>query len=133
VIGAPLDSRVMQEEVFGPILPIVEVNSVREVIDWVNDRPAPLAVYVFAEAADVAEQILQSTGSGDAGVNECTIHPILNDFPFGGLGTPAWAATTDAGDLRRSPILAGCCTTGPRSTLVSATRHTPRTSGRERS
>jgi aldehyde dehydrogenase (NAD+) len=72
--------------VFGPILPIVEVNSVREAIDWVNDRPAPLAVYVFAEAPDVAEEILQGTGSGDAGVNECTIHPILNDFPFGGLG-----------------------------------------------
>jgi aldehyde dehydrogenase (NAD+) len=86
LIDAPLDSPVMREEVFGPIPPIVEVNSVREVIDWINGRPAPLAVYVFAEAADVAEQILQSTGSGDAGVNECTIHPILNDFPFGGLG-----------------------------------------------
>jgi aldehyde dehydrogenase (NAD+) len=86
MIDAPLDSPVMQEEVFGPILPIVEVRSVREAIDWVNDRPAPLAVYVFAEEADVADRILQGTGSGDAGVNECTIHPILNDFPFGGLG-----------------------------------------------
>lgn len=86
LVDCPLDSQVMEEEVFGPILPIVEVNSVQDVIEWVNSRPAPLGLYVFSENADVAERILDGTGSGDAGVNECTIHPILNDFPFGGLG-----------------------------------------------
>lgn len=86
LVDPPLDSQVMVEEVFGPILPIVEIDSVEKVIDWVISRPAPLALYVFCEAETVTDAILDGTGSGDAGVNECTIHPTLANFPFGGLG-----------------------------------------------
>jgi acyl-CoA reductase-like NAD-dependent aldehyde dehydrogenase len=76
----------MQEEVFGPILPVLEVDSVEEVIDFVNARPSPLGLYVFAEDRAVTEQILNSTCSGDAAVNECTLQPIVHDLPFGGVG-----------------------------------------------
>jgi aldehyde dehydrogenase (NAD+) len=86
LVDPPLDSQVMVEEVFGPILPIVEIDSVEKVIDWVNSRPAPLALYVFSEDETATDALLEGTGSGDAGVNECTIHPVLTDFPFGGLG-----------------------------------------------
>src|SRR5262249_47294831 len=55
------NSLVMQEEVFGPILPILEVDNVKEVIDFVNARPSPLGLYVFAEDQSVSEQILAST------------------------------------------------------------------------
>ncbi len=79
-------SPAMQEEVFGPILPVLEVDSVEEAIEFVNARPSPLGLYLFAEDQSVTEQILNSTSSGDAGVNECTLQPIIHDLPFGGVG-----------------------------------------------
>lgn len=86
LVNVPPDSPVMQEEIFGPILPVLEVESVRQVIDFVNSRPSPLGLYVFAEDERVAEQILGSTASGDAVVNDCTIQPLVPDLPFGGVG-----------------------------------------------
>src|SRR5207244_3363943 len=80
------DSPVMQDEIFGPILPVLEVESVRQVIDFVNARPSPLGLYLFAEDQSVTEQILNATTSGDAVVNDCTIHPLIPDLPFGGVG-----------------------------------------------
>src|SRR5215467_4263538 len=80
------DSPVMQEEIFGPILPILEVSKVEEVIDFVNARPSPLGLYLFAEDQSVTEQILASTTSGDAAANDCAVHPIIHDLPFGGVG-----------------------------------------------
>jgi aldehyde dehydrogenase (NAD+) len=55
-------------------------------IDFVNARPSPLGLYVFSEDQAVAEQILDSTASGDAAVNDCTVQPIVHDLPFGGVG-----------------------------------------------
>ena len=80
------DSPVMQEEIFGPILPILEVGHVNEVIDFANARTSPLGLYLFAEDRSVTEQILASTTSGAAVVNDCTIQPIVHDLPFGGVG-----------------------------------------------
>jgi acyl-CoA reductase-like NAD-dependent aldehyde dehydrogenase len=71
LVDVPVDSPIMQEEVFGPILPVLEIESIDEVIDWVNERPRPLGLYVFAEEEDVAERILDATNSGDACVNDC--------------------------------------------------------------
>jgi acyl-CoA reductase-like NAD-dependent aldehyde dehydrogenase len=79
-------SPVMEEEIFGPILPVLEVGSVQEVIDFVNARPSPLGLYVFAEDRRVTDQILNATTSGDAAVNDCTIQPLIHDLPFGGVG-----------------------------------------------
>jgi aldehyde dehydrogenase (NAD+) len=80
------NSPIMQEEVFGPILPVLEIESVEAVIKWVNDRPSPLGLYVFSEDLAVAEQILGATSSGDAVVNDCAIHPLFPELPFGGVG-----------------------------------------------
>jgi aldehyde dehydrogenase (NAD+) len=86
LVNVPPDSPAMQEEIFGPILPVLEVNSVQQVVDFVNGRPSPLGLYIFAEDQKVAEQILNSTASGDAAVNDCTIQPLIPDLPFGGVG-----------------------------------------------
>jgi len=86
LVNVSPDSPVMQEEIFGPILPVLEVENVQHVIDFVNARPSPLGLYVFAEDQHVAEQILDSTTSGDAAVNDCTIQPLIPDLPFGGVG-----------------------------------------------
>jgi acyl-CoA reductase-like NAD-dependent aldehyde dehydrogenase len=80
------DAPVMQEEIFGPILPVLDVESLEQVINFVNARPSPLGLYVFAEDRHVVEQILDSTTSGDAAVNDCTIQPPIPDLPFGGVG-----------------------------------------------
>jgi aldehyde dehydrogenase (NAD+) len=86
LVNVSPDSPVMQEEIFGPILPILEVDDVKEAIDFVNARPSPLGLYVFTEDQAVVEQILNSTASGDAAVNDCTVQPIIHDLPFGGVG-----------------------------------------------
>ena len=86
LIDVPLDAPIMQDEVFGPILPVLESDSVEAVIQWVNSRPRPLGLYVFAENIGVAERILDRTESGDAAINDCTIHPMIPDLPFGGVG-----------------------------------------------
>jgi aldehyde dehydrogenase (NAD+) len=57
----------MQEEIFGPILPVIEVNDVQEVIDFINARPSPLGLYLFSEDQAVTQQILNSTPSGMQG------------------------------------------------------------------
>ena len=80
------DSAIMQEEVFGPILPVLEIDSVEAVIEFVNRRPPPLGLYVFAEDLNVAERIFDETESGDGCINECTIHPLVPELPFGGVG-----------------------------------------------
>jgi acyl-CoA reductase-like NAD-dependent aldehyde dehydrogenase len=86
LVNVPPNSPVMQEEIFGPILPVLEVDSVEQVINFVNDRPSPLGLYIFAEDRIATEQILDLTTSGDAVVNDCTVHPLIHDLPFGGVG-----------------------------------------------
>jgi aldehyde dehydrogenase (NAD+) len=86
LVDVAVDSPIMQEEVFGPILPVLEIGSVDAVVEWVNSRPSPLGLYVFAEDDEVVEQILSNTRSGDAEVNDCAIHPLFPELPFGGVG-----------------------------------------------
>ncbi len=86
LVDVSVDSPIMQEEVFGPILPVLEISSIEAVIQWVNSRPAPLGLYVFAEDISVAERILEATRSGDAVVNDCALHPLIQELPFGGVG-----------------------------------------------
>jgi acyl-CoA reductase-like NAD-dependent aldehyde dehydrogenase len=86
LVDVSLDSPIMQDEVFGPILPILEIDSVDKVVDWVNEHPEPLGLYVFAEDEDVVEEILERTSSGDACVNDCSVHPLIPELPFGGVG-----------------------------------------------
>jgi acyl-CoA reductase-like NAD-dependent aldehyde dehydrogenase len=86
LVDVPVDSPIMQDEVFGPILPVLEIDSVEKVIDWVNERPEPLGLYVFSGDDDVTERILDATSSGDVCVNDCAVHPLVPELPFGGVG-----------------------------------------------
>ena len=80
------ESPVMQEEIFGPILPVLEVGDVQEVIEFVNSRPSPLGLYLFSEDRSTNERILNSTSSGGAVVNDCALQPLMHELPFGGVG-----------------------------------------------
>ncbi len=82
----------MQEEIFGPILPVVPYSTVEQAIEYVNDRPRPLALYYFDSDASRAEMVLERTVSGGACINECVAHVAQNDLPFGGVGPSGMGA-----------------------------------------
>ncbi|MEO0493638.1 MAG: aldehyde dehydrogenase family protein [Actinomycetota bacterium] len=86
IVDPDLDSPVMTEEIFGPILPVVTVESMDDAVAVVNGREKPLALYVFAEDSDAADALLDATSSGGACVNHVLIHITPPDLPFGGVG-----------------------------------------------
>jgi aldehyde dehydrogenase (NAD+) len=86
--GAPL----MSEEIFGPVLPVLTVPTIEAAIDFVNDRPKPLALYLFTGSRAVREQVLTSTTSGGAVVNHLTMHCLVPQLPFGGVGNSGMGA-----------------------------------------
>jgi acyl-CoA reductase-like NAD-dependent aldehyde dehydrogenase len=86
VLGAPDDSRLMREEIFGPILPVVPYRTLDEAIGYVNARPRPLALYVFDHDGASVARVLAETVSGGACVNETLLQLGQDDLPFGGVG-----------------------------------------------
>jgi len=77
---------VMAEEIFGPILPIVAVDTMDEAVRYVGDRPRPLAVYYFGSDAAEIERISRETACGGLVVNDLMMHFLQDDLPFGGVG-----------------------------------------------
>ena len=80
------DDEVMQEEIFGPILPVLEFKDVDDVIKIINSKPKPLALYYFSEDNSKIKKILYSTSSGGVTINDTVIHVASNSIPFGGVG-----------------------------------------------
>ena len=78
--------RIMQEEIFGPVLPVLPYTSLKKVIQYINDHPRPLALYVFTHDRQMADQIISHTRSGGVTVNDCALHAVQHDLPFGGIG-----------------------------------------------
>jgi aldehyde dehydrogenase (NAD+) len=81
-----VDSAIMQNEIFGPILPILTFNNLNEVITFINRKEKPLALYYFSENRKKQKDFLNRTFSGDAGINEVVIHFSNFSLPFGGVG-----------------------------------------------
>lgn len=79
-------SAIMREEIFGPILPIMTVDSVEQAISYINKNDKPLALYVFSNNKAVCEQVLKSTSSGGAIANDTLMHAAIKTLPFGGVG-----------------------------------------------
>lgn len=92
VIDPPVDSQLMQEEIFGPILPILPYDTLNDAIDFVNGRDHPLALYVYAKDKSVARSVLERTLSGGASVNASMLHMSVEDMPFGGVGASGQGA-----------------------------------------
>ena len=79
------DSAVMREEIFGPVLPMMEIGDVEEAINFILDREKPLAMYVFAEEG-VARRVFDHTSSGGGCINDTIMHIANEHLPFGGVG-----------------------------------------------
>lgn len=86
VINPAADLRLMQEEIFGPVIPIIGVGHVDDAIDYINERPRPLALYLFASQQKEIDRVLSKTISGGVTVNDVIQHVGCEDLPFGGTG-----------------------------------------------
>jgi coniferyl-aldehyde dehydrogenase len=86
VLDATEEMLVLNEEIFGPILPILTYRKLDEAIAYVNDRPRPLALYYFGRTRAAIERILAETVSGGVTLNETLLHLVQDDLPFGGVG-----------------------------------------------
>lgn len=81
-LGHPL----MQEEIFGPLLPVLEVPDLGAAIKFVRERPKPLALYLFTNDSRAREEVLQRTSFGGGCVNDTAVYYIATQMPFGGVG-----------------------------------------------
>ena len=82
----------MQEEIFGPILPVIGCDNLDEAIDFINKRPKPLALYIFSENKKAINKTILSTSSGGVCVNDVVSHIINPELPFGGIGQSGMGA-----------------------------------------
>ena len=86
VTGVNQEMTLMQEEIFGPLLPVMTYKHLDEALDYVNDRERPLALYLFTNDKTVQDQVIKSTISGGVTLNDCVLHAAQHDMPFGGVG-----------------------------------------------
>lgn len=86
VVNPGDDMLVMQDEIFGPILNIKTYQRVDECLEYINNRPRPLALYYFGKDAAEQERVLQETTAGGVSVNDVCMHYACDDLPFGGVG-----------------------------------------------
>lgn len=90
--GAADDSPVMQEEIFGPILPVQEFEQLDHALALLRDRPTPLALYLFTGDRATQQRVLDATRSGGACLNDTLTHMVGHDLPFGGFGESGMGA-----------------------------------------
>ncbi len=92
VFNTQPDMQVMQEEIFGPILPVLPYDSLDEAISFINARPRPLALYWFGRDAAAQDRVLKNTVSGGVCINDTLMHVAHDNLPFGGVGDSGWGA-----------------------------------------
>lgn len=80
-------AKVLEEEIFGPILPVMTFEDLREVVEYVNNRNKPLALYYFSEDENNIKRIIKETSSGGVTINDTILHVGTPNLPFGGVGT----------------------------------------------
>ena len=104
-ISAP----VMQDEIFGPILPMVEIDNVAEAIAFINSKPHPLALYVFSEDDRAIDAVIERTTAGGVTVNGTILHISNPNLPFGGVGESGMGAYHGKSSIdifqHRKPVL----------------------------
>jgi coniferyl-aldehyde dehydrogenase len=92
VLNPTDDMKVMQDEIFGPILPLKSYNETKDAVAYINDHPRPLGLYYFGDDANEREMVLNNTTSGGVTVNDVIFHVAQEDLPFGGVGPSGMGA-----------------------------------------
>lgn len=81
----PLHARIMEEEIFGPVLPVITYSSEEEVINLINSKPKPLALYIFSNRKSFQSRVMRETTAGSACINDCVLQFTHPNLPFGGV------------------------------------------------
>lgn len=92
VINPDFDSRIMQEEIFGPLLPVIEMEDIESCIDYINTGERPLALYYFGHSEKEKQIILKRTHSGSVSINEVLVQYLQASQPFGGVGASGFGS-----------------------------------------
>ncbi len=92
ILDATPDMAVMQQEIFGPILPVIPYSDIDQAVDYVNARPRPLALYFFGRDGQARHRVLERTTSGNVTINDTLLHYAVDDLPFGGVGASGMGA-----------------------------------------
>ncbi len=92
VVDPAVDEPLMTDEIFGPILPVVTVQSLNDAIEFVNSRPKPLAAYLFTKTKSIRERVIKEVPAGGMVVNNLMFHFATNKLPFGGVGPSGMGA-----------------------------------------
>jgi len=82
----PQDTPVMKEEIFGPILPVMDFTDFEQALAFVRERPAPLALYLFTKDRQTQRRLVEETRAGGVCLNDTVVHLLGKDLPFGGVG-----------------------------------------------
>ena len=92
VLNPTEDMKIMQDEIFGPLLPVKTYKQVDEAVDYVNGHDRPLGLYYFGQDAGEQSSVLTKTTSGGVSVNDVVMHVSMEDLPFGGVGPSGMGA-----------------------------------------
>ena len=79
------EAKILQDEIFGPILPLVPYNDLAEAIEIINNKPKPLALYLFTRSQKNQQRLIKETSSGGVNINDNLIQFANNNIPFGGI------------------------------------------------
>ncbi|XP_011031097.1 PREDICTED: aldehyde dehydrogenase family 3 member H1-like [Populus euphratica] len=85
-LDVPEDSQLMQEEIFGPLLPIITVENAKDSIDLINSKPEPLVAYLFTNNQKLRNDFVQNVSCGGMVINDTVLHVTVSSLPFGGVG-----------------------------------------------
>jgi acyl-CoA reductase-like NAD-dependent aldehyde dehydrogenase len=94
VTGVTDSMRLAREEIFGPVLPVIGYRKLDDAVGYINDRPRPLALYLFTNSGRRKRALLKRTTSGGVTVNDTMLHFLQDGSPFGGSERAAWGPTT---------------------------------------
>ena len=86
VLDPAPDSMLMQEEIYGPVLPVITVDEMHHAVKFVADRPKPLALYLFSKSAVLEEVVLSKLSAGSVCINDAVLFMVSPELPFGGIG-----------------------------------------------
>ncbi|KAK4762501.1 hypothetical protein SAY86_008269 [Trapa natans] len=92
LLDVPEDSQIMQEEIFGPLLPILTVETLEESFELINSRQKPLAAYLFTNDEQMKKKFVQNVSAGGMAINDAIIHVTVPGLPFGGVGESGMGA-----------------------------------------
>jgi len=92
IVNPPENSKVRQQEIFGPVFPILTYENIQETVTYINSRPRPLALYYFGQNKQQEQYIMDNTIAGSVAINDVMVQNSMDDLPFGGIGPSGMGA-----------------------------------------